>query len=121
MEQIIGHNGVVHAHAAFVKNAHDGLGSTEPTCKRTADIFVCRRDFHEVKGCDMSKVVLNSPFLQPFAKAAVEKIVPEIHAPQGTEGNARLCKRAVKVEHAHQTRPLTAPVGYRKDRSLMHG
>src|SRR5690606_8236759 len=121
MEQVIGHNGVVHAHATFVKNAHDSFLLAESTCKRTADIFVCRGDFHEVKGCDMPKVVLNGSFLQPFAKAAVEKIVPEIHAPQGTEGDTCLCKRAIEVEHAYQTRPLTTPVGYGKDRSLVRG
>src|SRR5690606_4973688 len=121
MEQVVGHNGVVHAHAALVKNTHDRLSSAEFACKRTPNSFVCSRDFHEVEGYNMPKVVLNGPFLQPLAKAPVEKIVLEIHTPQGAEGHPSFCKRAVKVEHPYQTGPLTAPVGYRKDGALMRG
>ena len=42
MQNLIGDDGIVHAHAAFIKDAHDGLTATEVLGETAAEKGVLR-------------------------------------------------------------------------------
>ena len=95
------------------------------TMRPQGEIYGCHRrlgfDRHTslAKRSHMRGAVGGRAGLQPTGEAGQEIIVIEIVAPKGRVFNAGLSQRTIEVEHTHQTRPLTAPVGHGKDRAAM--
>ncbi len=81
-QKLVGDDGVVHPHAAFVEDAHDrtGVAKVWATSLRDRAGLVRRRGRNE--GVDVRQVVGDVPDLQPLVQLLLEEIVGEGFAPQ---------------------------------------
>ena len=77
VKQFVGNDGVEHAHATFVKHAHDGLLLLELARQALAELLVRRRKFQQTQIAHMALVVRDHALLQPLAQAVLEKLVGE--------------------------------------------
>ena len=115
VEQVVGDDGVEHAHAAFVKDAHNGFFALELFGECLSEL---RFGFGQAEGVGvayMGGVVGDAAAGEPFAQAAFEEVVGKVQAPQGAVCNAGFGEGAVEVEHADETGPLPRPVGKGED------
>ena len=82
--------------------------------------FLPRRlgTFRSLKRCDMTVVVSKQPAFQPSPQPFDEELILKIGTPERAVLNAGFGKRAVEVQHAHQSGPLAAPIRNREDRTL---
>ena len=121
MQQLVGNDGVVHAHAAFVEHAQDGLVALQarrPASRRSASASAGNLELRQrlhVAGVVHQMVRRSSQRFSPLQK----EIVGEIFAPQRVVVHAGLGQRSVEIEHADQAGPFAAPVGDGQDRALM--
>ena len=119
-EQLVGDDGVVHAHAAFVEDAHDGALLHELLGELDRRSWSGPPEpLRGIVRLDMRGVVLDRALVQPGAQSLDKELVGEILAPQRAVLLARFGEAAVEVEHPHQPRPRAAPVGHGQDRALM--
>ena len=111
VEQVVRDDGVEHAHATLVKNAHNGFFALELCGECPTELGLCVRQAQGRCVSHMRRVVRDLAAGEPFAQAAFEEIVRKVQTPQGAVRDARFGERPVEVEHADQARPLPGPVG----------
>ena len=119
IEQFIGDDGVVHAHASLVEYPHDGFITFELAPKFSAQSFRGRR---KLRRCERSNVagIMDYRFaIQPAAKSLEEVVVLKIRTPKSAVFDSRLGHRCIQIEHPDQPRPLPRPVRDRKDGPTM--
>ena len=118
LQQVVGDDGVEHAHAAFVEHAHDRLLAAQLLGQRLAELaarlpgtltFFERRD---VVGLVLDVALRRAS----CAGCREERLVGEILAPERRVLHAGLGQRAVEIQHADQSRPGARPVGDGQDR-----
>ena len=119
MQQRIGDDGVEHAHATLVEDAHDELLALELFREFAARLSRRGGHLHGPSGRTCGRRMLHLAGLEPRAQALEEEGVGEILAPKRAVGHARLGQRAVEVEHADEAGPGAAPVRHGEDRSAM--
>ena len=71
---MIGHNGVEHAHAAFVENAHDGFFALEAAGEGHANLFGFLRQLQCRKCLHMARIVDNGCAVQPGFQLRDERL-----------------------------------------------
>ncbi len=67
----------------------------------------------------MARIVFNAFAMEPALQTIQEEWIGEIFAPQRFIANAGFGERSVEIEHPHQARPFTAPVGHGENGTLM--
>ena len=121
VQQLVVDDGVVHAHAAFVEDAHDGLvllqlggqGAPQLRLRLAGSADRSRsRTWRRVVGDRATRAATAS-----IARAG--ELVGEVLAPDRAVGDARLGQRGVQVEQPDEPGPLAAPVGDGQDRAAM--
>jgi hypothetical protein len=118
-EQFVGDDGVIHAHAAFVEDAHDGLPAAEVVGDFLGERAGLGRHGAAGERFDVRGPVLDGAGLEPGREAAEEEVVGEVGAPEGGVFHAGLGERAVEVEHADKAGGGAGPVGDGEDRGLV--
>ncbi len=115
-EELVGDDRVIHAHAAFVENAHDGLLHAQLVGELLGEGL--RLGGHGGLGerLDVGNLVLGDAGLEPLGEFAEEVGVVEVVAPEGGVFHAGLGEAAVEVEHADETGPSAGPIGDGEDR-----
>jgi len=83
VQQVVGHDGVEHAHAALVEDAEDGFARAEPAGEVAPETLVAGWQLEQIKISHMGLVVRDDPGGEPLAQAVFEKGVGEGLAPQG--------------------------------------
>ena len=121
VEQIVGDDGVEHAHAAFIKHAHDGLVALQLGGQCLAELARVAGDFDFRERLDVIGLVRTLAGCEPLAKFGFEIIVREILAPERGVFHALFRERTVQVQHADEAGPGAGPVGDGEDRSAMRG
>src|SRR6185369_5216663 len=116
---MVWHNGVEHSHAAFVKNADNGLLFFETSSLCVSDL--CCAASCALKGMDVRAIVRDGSGAHPLLESVQEKLVGKVDAPEGRVGDACLGKRPIEVEQTDETGPLSTPVGDSEDRTFMCG
>jgi hypothetical protein len=111
-QELVGDDGVVHAHAAFVEDTHDGLVHAKVVGDLLGDGAGLGRNRDLGERLDVGDLVLDDTGLQPALQAAEEQRVVEVLAPQRRVFDAGLGERAVEIEHADEARPGAGPVGH---------
>ena len=74
MQQFIGDDGVVHAHAAFVENAQDGLVAAQLPRQARAGLFGLRRQPERGERMHVAEVVAHGLAAEPLAQARQERL-----------------------------------------------
>ena len=110
VEQLVGDDGVVHAHAALVEDAHDRLVPLEVAGELLAQGDGVARGADDVLavGLDVAGVVRDLPVLQPLAQAVDEELVGEVLAPQGAYATPALVSEPLRL--SIPTRPGQVPL-----------
>ncbi len=111
MQQLVGDDGVIHAHAALVEDAHDGLFGDQLARQLPAEIFSAGGQLEVGERLRVAGVVHHRLAVQPLAQARQEAFVLERLRPQRGVRHTGFGEGAVQIEHAHQAGPLAAPVG----------
>ena len=111
-EELVGDDGVIHAHAAFVEDAHDGFAGAEVGGDGGGGFGRGGGDLGFGEGSDVGRAVLEGAFGEPCFEAGKEEVVFEIFAPEGGIGHAGFGEGAVEVEHADEAGPGAGPVGH---------
>ncbi len=119
LQQFVRDDGVVHAHAALVEDAHDGLVFLEIPGHLAADLRCPGGQFQVAQASNVAFVMNDGFPVQPAPQPLVEKFVLEITAPQRAVFHARFGQRCVQVQHPDESGPLTAPVRDGEDRPAM--
>ena len=119
VEVLVIDDGVVHAHAAFVEDTHDGHPVGQLARQAAAGGGRVGVQTAHVQVTHMGRVVLDGARLDPRPDRLVRERVGQVVAPDGAVAAAHLGQRRVDVEHAHQPRPLAQPVGHGQDRASM--
>ncbi len=119
VDQLVGDDRVVHAHAALVEDTHDLLVVAELLRELGAELLGIGGDARLLVGLHVRGGVRDGSGGQPRAEALKEGLVAEVVAPEGTVLHACLGQGAVEIEHADEPRPGAAPVGDGQDRALV--
>ena len=106
VHQLIVDDSVVHAHAALVEDAQDGLFPSQLTGQGLAQLDFVTRQSREVQVSHVAGVVSDATLFQPLADAVQEEIIGEVLAPDGAVWDAHFGQAAVQVKQPHQPRPL---------------
>ena len=112
-------DGVVHAHAALIEDAHDGLLLLHLRGQRATQLGLGGRQPGSVEVAHVRRIVLDLAALHPSLECLASPFVAEVLAPDGAVRHACLGHRGVQVQQAHQAWPLAAPVGRGQDRSAL--
>ena len=117
VEEAVGNDRVEHPHAALVEHAHERLATAQVGGEFHAHLLQRLRDAHRGDRHDVTRVVTHRPVREPRPQVAVERGAAEVVRPERGVGDARLRERSVEVEHPHEARPLSRPVGDGEDRT----
>src|SRR5690242_6265110 len=108
MQQFVGNNCVVHAHAALIEDAHDRLLTSQAVSERFADLLRTLRKLGALQSMNMA-AVMNNPFAsEPASQSIDKKVVGEVTAPKRAVFDAGLGQRSVQIQHSNQAGPLPA-------------
>ena len=118
-QKFIRNDGVIHAHAAFVENAHDGAPVTQIGGDGGCHTRQLGRHGGGLKPVQVAQIMANAPRREPPAQMGAEPIILEIDAPKAGEFHPSLDQRAIEIEQPHQPRPGARPVRNRQDRPLV--
>ena len=119
VQQMVRDDGIEHPHAAFVKDAHDRCVALQFRSQFFTHSAGGGGQLRTAQGADVAGRVGADAGLEPLFQRGGELPRSEILAPEGRVGHVRLGERAVEVEHPHQSRPGTRPIGDRQDGSLV--
>ena len=73
IEQLVVDDGVVHAHAAFVEDAHDGLAMPEIGGELGAELCAVGGQLAFVERVDVREIVRDLAGAEPFVESVLEK------------------------------------------------
>ena len=121
VEQMIGDDRVEHPHAALVEHSHEGFLVPQFGGDRGSGLGERPRDRHVREWHDVAGVVVHAAGVEPRLEVAAKRRAREVISPERVVGHARLRERAVEIEHPHETRPLSRPVGDGEDRPRVRG
>ena len=121
VEQVVGDDGVEHAHATLVEHAHDGLVAPQLGGQRLAELAGVAGDFDFGERFDVIGLVRAFAGREPLAEFGLEIVVREILAPERGVFHALFRERAVQVQHADEAGPGAGPVGDGENRPAMRG
>src|ERR1700681_4502555 len=102
MQQLVGNDGVVHAHATFIEHAEDGFVALQMSRHFARGGLDVRRQLEILQGMNMASVVADRLAFKPTIESLEKEIVGEIDAPQSVVTNAGFGQRSIEVEHADQ-------------------
>jgi hypothetical protein len=107
VEQFVVDDRVVHPHAAFVEDAHDGFAMLQFSSEAGAEFRGFGGQFRKIERFYVRNVVGDFARAQPLVESRGEIRVGELPAPDGRERCARFDERSVEIEQADEARPLT--------------
>src|SRR5271157_6592733 len=119
VEYLVGNNGVVHPHAAFIEYAQDGAFLQDRGCHVAARLFCGRSNLQRAEWVHLTLIVADGLPLQPALKPVEEILIAKIFAPQSLIRNASLGQGTIEIQHADQAGPLPTPIGDGQDRAAM--
>jgi hypothetical protein len=109
VQKMVGHDGIEHSHAAFIKDTKDGLLFFETSGLRAPNL--CRAAGCALERMHMRAIVRNGSCVHPLLESVQKEFVGEVDAPEGRVGDTCLGERTIEVEQTDEARPLAAPVG----------
>ena len=112
-------DGVEHAHAAFIEDAHDRLAMLQIFGERGAEFRAFGGQLASVQRMHVRGIVADRSVAQPLRQPVQEILVRELLAPDRREFLAGLDQRPVEVEQADESGPLSGPVGDCQNRPAM--
>ncbi len=118
VDALVIEDGVVHTHAALIEDADDRLALAKLRGDGNPELgFGAGGQGGQIP--DVRLVVHNGAGFEPFAQAAHEPVVREVHAPRGGVAPPHLGKTRVEIEESDETRPFAREVCDGKNRSAV--
>jgi hypothetical protein len=114
-KQFVGNDGVVHAHAPLVEHPQNGFFATEAVRDVRSNPLGLLRNRCRVKRLYVIDGMFHFSMVEPGFKTGNEPFFAEILAPQGAVDDSGFGHGAIKIQHSHQTRPGSGPVGHGED------
>ena len=121
MQEVVGDDGVKHAHAAFIEDAEDGFLRAEAAAEVAAEALVLGGEFQMGEIADVGLIVGNAVGFEPLAEAVLEEGIGEGLAPERGVGDAGLGERGVEIQKADKAGPLAAPIRHGEDGAAVGG
>ncbi len=121
MQQVIRHDGVEHAHAAFIEDTEDGLLMTKTAREVASGRVVVGGQLQHGKRADVALIMFDRAGAEPLAQAVFEEGVAEVLAPKRGVIHASLGEGSVEVQKTDEAGPLAAPVRHGEDGAAMRG
>ena len=84
VQQLVGDDGIEHAHATLVEDAHDGFFVLQLLGQRVGQLLFLAAHFHALQRGDVFLVVLEMAVLQPFFQGVAEVVVECFTGGSGT-------------------------------------
>jgi hypothetical protein len=81
VQEFVGNDGIVHSHASFVENTHDGLFLLKGAREFSARFLACIGNLEVRQAADMGRVVFDLARLKPLLKALSEKRIVKVLTP----------------------------------------